>query len=65
MTIIGQLLWFCLLSFCLMIKDFSFVLMYHVDPSQLLSGADHLGSIWCMVFMVLKGMFEQLVAFLL
>ena len=46
----------------LMIKDFSFVLMYHVDPSQLLSGADHLGSIWCMV---LKGMFEQLVAFLL
>lgn len=62
MTIIGQLLWFCLLSFCLMIKDFSFVLMYHVDPSQLLSGADHLGSIWCMA---LKGMFEQLVAFLL
>ena len=42
MIIIGQLLWLCLLLFCLMIEDFAFVLMHHGEISQLICSADHL-----------------------
>ena len=46
MTIIGQLLWLCLLLFCLMIEDFAFVLMYHGETSQLICSADHLSGFY-------------------
>ena len=44
MTIIGQLLWLSLLLFCLMIEDFTFVLMYHGETGQLICSADHLSA---------------------
>ena len=46
MTIIGRLLWLCLLLFCLMIEDFAFVLMYHGETSQLICSADHLSGFY-------------------
>ena len=46
MTVIGQLLWLCLLLFCLMIEDFAFVLMYHAENSQLICSADHLSGFY-------------------
>ena len=46
MTITGQLLWLCLLLFCLMIEDFAFVLMYHGETSQLICSADHLSGFY-------------------
>ena len=46
MTIIGQLLWLCLLLFCLMIEDFAFVLMYHGETSKLICSADHLSGFY-------------------
>ena len=46
MTIIGQLLWLCLLLFCLMIEDFPFVIMYHGETSQLTYSADHLSGFY-------------------
>ena len=46
MTIIGQLLWLCLLLFCLMIEDFAFVLMYHGETSQLICSVDHLSGFY-------------------
>ena len=46
MTIIGQLLWLCLLLFCLMIGVFVFVLMCHGKTSQLICSADHLSGIY-------------------
>ena len=43
----GQLLWLCLLLFCLMIKeDFAFVLMQHVQTSKLICSADHLSGFY-------------------
>ena len=45
MTIIGQLLWLCLLLFCLMIEDFAFVLMYHGETMEICS-ADHLSGFY-------------------
>ena len=41
MTIIGQLLWLCLLLFCLMIENFAFVLMHYGETSQLICSIDH------------------------
>ena len=55
MTVIGQLICLCLFLFCLMIEEFSFVLMYHGETSQLICGVDHLSGfylvhgIWCIV----------------
>ena len=46
MTIIGQLLWLCLLLFCLMIEYFAFVSMYHGETSQLICSADHLSGFY-------------------
>ena len=46
MTIIRQLLWLCLLLFCLMSEDFAFVLMYHGETSQLICSADHLSGFY-------------------
>ena len=46
MTIIGQLLWLCLLLFCLIIEDFAFVLMYHDETSQLICSTDHLSGFY-------------------
>ena len=46
MTIIGELLWLCLLLFCLMIEDFAFVLMYHGETSQLVCSADNLSGFY-------------------
>ena len=46
MRIIGQLLWLCLLLFCLMIEDIAFVLMYYVGTSQLICGADRLSGFY-------------------
>ena len=46
MTIIGQLLWLCLILFCLMIEDFAFLLMYHGEASQLVCTADHLSGFY-------------------
>ena len=46
MTIIGQLLWLCLLLFCLMTEDFAFVLMYHGETSQLICRVDHLSGFY-------------------
>ena len=46
MTIIGQLLLFCLFLFCLMIEDFDFVLMYYVETSQLICGVNHLSGFY-------------------
>ena len=46
MTIIGQLLWLCLLLFCLMIEDFAFVLMYHGETGILICSADHLSGFY-------------------
>ena len=46
MIIIGQLLWLCLLLFCLMIEDYAFVLMYHGETSQLICSADHLSGFY-------------------
>ena len=46
MTIIGQLLWLCLLLFCLMIEEFAFVLMYCGETSQLICSADHLSGFY-------------------
>ena len=46
MIIIGQLLWLCLLLFCLMIEDFAFVLMYYGETSQLNYSVDHLSGFY-------------------
>ena len=46
MTIKGQLLWLCLLLFCLMIEDFAFVSMYHGETSQLICRANHLSGFY-------------------
>ena len=42
MTIIWQLLCFCLWFFCLMIEDFTFVLIRHGETSQLICSAERL-----------------------
>ena len=36
----------CQLLFCLMIENFAFVLMYHVETSQLICCADHLSEFY-------------------
>ena len=48
MTMIGQLLWLCLLLFFffLIIEDFDFVFMYHGETSQLICSADHLSGFY-------------------
>ena len=63
MTIIGQLLWLCLLLFCLMIEDFAVALIYHAETCQLICSADCLSGFY--LVHVIKGILEQHVAFLL
>ena len=58
MIIIGQLLWFCLFLFYLMIEDFDFVLIYYVETSQLICGADNLFG-----FYLLHGIERNIVIF--
>ena len=49
MTIIGQLLWLCLLLSCLMNEDFAFVyVIYHVEISQLICSVERLSE-FCLV----------------
>ena len=72
MTIIRQLLWLCLLLFCFMIEEFAFILMYHVETSQLIYSADCLSGfylvhgIFCDFIVILTGFLcLYVIAFLL
>ena len=64
MKIIGQLLWFCHLFFCLMIEDFAFVLMYPIETSQLICSADNLSGFY-LVHGIERNFRKTCVAFLL